>query len=222
MKLEKIVELTGQVTCLTGLKIGGTKDAVGIGETDNPIIRHPVTRAPYLPGSSLKGKIRSLLELRYSEDSQRSGRPCGCGDCDVCRMFGCGDVRQGREPGRLIFRDARISDVSLKELGEALPGSFAEVKTEIQMDRKTGKTNQGSLRQQERVPEGTVFDFSFSIRLFEEDNDNMRTRYKERLAEAFDLLEQDYLGGCGTRGYGKVKFTHGDQPFAQYLREQKW
>ncbi len=222
MKLERILELDGQATCLTGLKIGGTKETIGIGETDNPIIRHPVTKAPYLPGSSLKGKIRSLLEIRYSPEAQRSGRPCGCGDCEICRLFGCGNVKNSKQPSRLIFRDAPINSESLKDLADALPGSYVEVKTEIQMDRRKGTTNQGSLRQQERVPEGTIFDFTFSIRLFAEDASEDRRLYQDRLAEAFELLEQDYLGGSGTRGYGKVRFTHNGKPFADYLREQQW
>jgi len=218
MKLEKFEVVEGKLECLTGLKIGGTKESVGVGETDNPIIRHPINRLPYIPGSSLKGKLRSLLELKYSEDSQRTGKPCSCGRCNICSLFGNGDPRNTNEPTRLIFRDAPLSEESKAELEENIPGLYAEVKTEIQMDRKEGKAARGALRQQERVPEGTVFDFSLTMRVFAEDSPDRRKGYLAYLAEAFEMMEQDYLGGNGTRGYGKVKVTHGDQSMAEYLR----
>jgi CRISPR-associated protein Csm3 len=221
MKLAGYGSIAGQITCLTGLRIGGTRESVGIGETDNPIIRHPVSRLPYIPGSSLKGKIRSLLEMKYSPYSQETGEPCNCGRCPICELFGCGDARRSTQPTRLIFRDAHLNDKTREELEEALPGTFAEVKTEIRMDRKAGKAAGGALRQQERVPEGAVFDFSISIRLFEEDNESKRKEYMVKLAEAFEMLEKDYLGGSGTRGYGKVKITHDDQPMSEYLKSMK-
>ena len=209
MKFTEYITVNGVITCLTGLRIGGTKETVGIGETDNPIIRHPVNRLPYIPGSSLKGKIRSLLETKYSEKSQRTGRPCDCGDCEICSMFGHSNTRVGQEPSRLIFRDAFMTEEDVKKLSEALPGSFVEVKTEIAMDRNTGAAQRGALRQQERVPKGTEFEMELIIRLFEEDADN-RKLYFDRIAEAFEMLENDYLGGCGTRGYGKVRIKHKD------------
>ena len=219
MKFDKYSTIEGQIECQTGLKIGGTKEAVGMGETDNPIVRHPITLMPYLPGSSLKGKLRSLLEVKYSSDSQRSGEPCKCGSCFICSLFGCGDQSRSSEPTRLIFRDAKLSSKSKSDLEEALPGTFAEVKTEIKMDRNAGKASRGALRQHERIPEGSIFDFSISIRLFKEDTPEKRKEYTEKLADAFYMLEQDYLGGCGTRGYGKVKITNNDgKPMSEYLK----
>ena len=89
--LKDIVELRGTLKVLgSGLRIGGSKDNPEIGETDSPIIRHPITRLPYVPGSSVKGKIRSLLESKYCQETQRSGKPCGCGCCLGCQLFGCG------------------------------------------------------------------------------------------------------------------------------------
>jgi CRISPR-associated protein Csm3 len=209
MKLKEYLEVKGAILLKEGLRVGGTKEAVGIGETDNPIIRHPITRKPYLPGSSIKGKVRSLLEQKYSESSQRTGRPCDCASCFICSLFGCGNPSKGTEPSRLIFRDAPLVGESEKELDEGLPGSFAEVKTEIAMDRNKGRTITGSLRTQERIPAGAKFDFSFTIRLFEEDNPR-RADYLNKLAEAFEMLEKDYLGGSGTRGYGQVEVMTSD------------
>ena len=209
MKLKEHVEVKGVIVLKEGLRVGGTKESVGIGETDNPIIRHPVTRRPYLPGSSIKGKIRSLLEQKYSIRSQETGRPCDCGNCFVCSLFGCGSTTATNEPSRLIFRDAQLSPESEQELNETLPGSFAEVKTEIAMDRNKGKTVTGSLRQQERIPAGAKFDFSFTVRLFEEDNAR-RADYFKKLSEAFEMIEKEYLGGSGTRGYGQVDMMTAD------------
>ena len=221
MKLKDYVEVKGVIILKEGLKIGGTKEAVGIGETDNPIIRHPISRRPYLPGSSIKGKVRSLLEQKYSQSSQDSGKPCDCASptCFICSLFGCGNPSRGNEPPRLVFRDATLTDSSAKELEDNLPGSFVEVKTEIAMDRKRGRTISGSLRPQERIPAGAKFDFSFTMRVFEEDVPKKK-EYFGKLAEAFDLIEKDYLGGCGTRGYGQVEFRTPDeiQHISEYLR----
>jgi CRISPR-associated protein Csm3 len=220
MKLEGYMELNGAIVLKEGLRIGGTKEAVGIGETDNPIIRHPITRKPYVPGSSIKGKIRSLLEQKYSPHTQKTGRPCECSECDICRLFGSGDPRGGKEPTRLIFRDAPLSKESETELQESLPGSFVEVKTEIAMDRNRGAARSGALRTQERIPAGAKFDFSFTVRLFEEDKAR-RGEYFKKLSEAFEMLEKDYLGGSGTRGYGQVQVmtTDGKKHMSEYIRD---
>src|SRR5437588_8656103 len=89
LKLIKHILVRGTIKCLTGLRIGGTKDDIEIGGMDNPIIRDPRTRRPYIPGSSLKGKLRSTLEYRDGKVGER-GEPCGCGrpECSVCRLFG--------------------------------------------------------------------------------------------------------------------------------------
>jgi len=220
MKLDghKIIE--GQILCLNGMKIGGTKEAGGIGETDNPVIRHPVTRLPYIPGSSLKGKIRSIMEMSDANTTtQKTGKPCDCGRCDVCMLFGCGNAQNSTQPTRLIFRDAMLDEKSQQDLEEALPGSFVEVKTEIQMDRLAGKAQRGALRQQERIPAGAKFNFSISMRLFAEDSAETRKRFMKKLASAFEMLENEYIGGCGTRGYGQVKvFSADGKPMAEHLK----
>jgi len=223
MKHKEYLEITGVMECITGLRIGGKKEASSIGETDNPIIRHPVSHHPYVPGSSLKGKLRSLLELKYCPSTQQTGKPCiePPSENDVAAMFGTADIRSATQPARLIFRDARLSDESLALLSEALPTVLAEVKTEIAMNRNEGKTQSGSLREQERVPAGTKFNLSLTVRLFDEDA-KRREGYFTKLAEGFEMLEKDYLGGSGTRGYGKVKFTTKDgKPLHEFIRTLK-
>jgi CRISPR-associated RAMP protein, Csm3 family len=137
IKMKDILEFRGTLRVTgSGLRIGGSKESVGIGETDNPIIRHPITRRPYVPGSSIKGKIRSLLESRYCPQTQESGLPCKCGTCFVCQLFGCGESRNIKSPSRLVFRDCQPTDETVKGWDEA--GVDSEVKTEVLIDRNKG------------------------------------------------------------------------------------
>lgn len=54
--------ISGILECVTGTRIGGTQEKFEIGGIDNPVIKDPLTDLPYIPGSSLKGKLRHLLE----------------------------------------------------------------------------------------------------------------------------------------------------------------
>jgi len=208
LKLKKYVSVTGILTCKTGVRIGGSKEELEIGGTDSPILRDPVDKLPYIPGSSLKGKLRSLLEYKYGRVSAQ-GTPCGCAQpldlCPVCTIFGP-HMKPAHElgPSRLIVRDALLSKESLDELTrlnreEGL--QYAEVKTENIIDRRTGIAKQGGLRTLERVPKGTKFDLNMSVRVFEGDDEAKMIGY---IKEALELLGKDYLGGSGTRGYGWV------------------
>lgn len=207
LKMIKHVPIQGTILCLTGLRIGGTKDDIEIGGMDNPIIRHPQTRLPYIPGSSLKGKMRSSLEYAYDRVGQR-GQPCGCGqsNCLVCRIFGPHkNVRHDLGPTRILVRDAMM-DV---ESGED-PERWIEIKSENWIDRTTGIAGNGGLRQNERVVSGAKFKFDISLRIFADDDE---TKLVNTVREALTLIEQDYLGASGSRGYGRVKFLF-DTPTA--------
>jgi len=208
VNLLRHAKVTATIVCQTNTRIGGAKESFEIGGQDNPVIRHPITREPYLPGSSLKGKMRSLLETKGELGANvEDGKPCGCGACLVCILFGRNVTkgeREGKrretEPTRLIFRDAHVND----QWRERLAGeSF--VKFETAINRRTGTVQQGSLRNQEYVPAGTAFDFELSVRIFEGDP---KDKFKDAIKKAIRLLEDDYLGGSGTRGYGKVKFEN--------------
>jgi len=218
-KLEKVIIFKGTLKVLeSGLHIGGTDQVAGIGETDNPIIRNPITNIPYVPGSSVKGKIRSLLESKYSEDSMETGKPCSCGVCEVCLLFGCGDSKKVKSPTRLVFRDSYPDEETLNKWSEA--GTYTELKTEVLIDRRKG-TVYGHIgpRKTERIPAYSDFDFSFSIRFFEGDD---KKGLLDFLAEGFELLEGSYLGGSGSRGYGHVEILAGDgRHMHEYLKEYK-
>lgn len=206
----KYAEIKGIIKCETGLRIGGKENTAEIGGVDNPIIRNPLDGFPYIPGSSLKGKVRFLLE-HLENKVNNNANPHNCDDinCMVCKVFGktadTKKVTNSVEIGRAIFRDAFLTEDSQKKLIELAEqtGKFVEIKTENVINRKKGTAEHP--RDMERVPAGTEFEFSISIRIFNnEDEKTIVDFIKKGLA----LLEKDALGGSGSRGYGKIKIEY--------------
>ncbi len=199
-KMTAISIVRGTIHLESGLHIGGGTEAIEIGGIDNPVIKDPRTGEPYIPGSSLKGKMRCLLELRDGKISERNGA-CNCGECHICRVFG--NTAKNSELGitRTVFRDAFLTTGSRQILmDKGLPAT--EVKTETMIDRLQGKAANGSLRMSERVIAGLDFDFEIALRIFEGDENIAVKLVKEGLA----LIQKDALGGSGSRGYGRVRF----------------
>ncbi|MCG2828254.1 type III-A CRISPR-associated RAMP protein Csm3 [Methanothermobacter sp. K4] len=214
MKFQKNYVISGEIICRTGLHIGGSKDSIEIGGSDNVIIRDPVTRLPYIPGSSIKGKMRALLELAL--DRVTNGGPCKCGECDVCRVFGsAADNTSVSGPTRIIVRDSFPTEETMemwRKSTDVVEG--AELKYENSLDRITSRANP---RNQERVPRGSKFGFEIIVSEYEGDSDNLGV-----VLEGLRLLEDSYLGGSGTRGYGKVEFrdiTITERPSEYYRGE---
>lgn len=216
MKFIKYKKVTGIIQCVSGLRIGGSKDTIEIGGMDNPIIRNPLDQFPYIPGSSLKGKLRSLLEWEIEGKLSNDGnvhqyKDCQDKECPICRIFGVTDNEALFGPGRAIFRDSWVSESSkaeLKELQRKKGLLYVEEKTETAIDRLRGKAKGGSLRPYERVPAGTEFTFQIDYRVFDIDNDKGKVDNNnfDWILQGLWLLEQDALGGCGSRGYGQVCF----------------
>jgi CRISPR-associated protein Csm3 len=211
LELKKHCLLKANLVCKTGLRVGGTEASMSIGGAENPVIKDS-RGLPYIPGSSLKGKLRSLLEYKYKKVSER-GEPCGCGrpDCPVCYMFGPHrNTSHDLGPSRIIVRDAYLSEKSLKDWEKAKTEGieFTETKTETMINRRTGMAAGGSLRTQERIPAGTEFALNISLRVF--DDDNIEAMKKE-VEDALNSLQHDTLGGSGTRGYGWVE-----------IKDMKW
>jgi len=211
--LGKIV-IEGKIKCLTGLHIGASKENMEIGAVDSPVVRDPITRQPYIPGSSLKGKLRTLLEkIKAITPDREIGNNVKihvCNNfesakvCDVCRLFGSTGKREEKKegtnfPSRILIRDAYLTNDSVDKLSEIDTGlQYTEWKFENAIDRVTSSANP---RQLERVPKGAEFAFEFVYNLedtetFEQDIENLKL--------AIRLLELDALGGHGSRGYGKV------------------
>lgn len=213
MKLLKHRVITSKIFLKTGLHIGGGGETIQIGGMDNPIIKNPLNDYPYIPGSSLKGKMRSLLEWRYCEThehmkpgNRKSGSPCDCADCEICTIFGVSGSEENRlGPSRIIVRDARLTEDSqklLQKMKEEKGLIYAEEKYENSIDRLKGTAK--NPRPTERVPAGIDFDFEIVLRVFDKDDEQ---RMLNRVKEALRLVQVDALGGSGSRGYGKVEFV---------------
>lgn len=203
--------IKGEIECITGLHIGGSADTIEIGGMDNPIIKHPITGFPYIPGSSIKGKMRSLLELKYGlfESNGDVHKYCGKKDCHVCRIFGTSADTSEIGPGRLIVRDAHLTDRSIEELkklkrDKGLP--YSEEKYENSIKRTNA---QATPRPIERVPAGITFNFELAYRVFDtDDSGKIDIDLIKYVKEGLILIENDALGGSGSRGSGKVKFNN--------------
>jgi CRISPR-associated protein Csm3 len=214
MKKNHIKTVTGKIKVLTGLHIGAGNDMVEIGGIDNPIIKHPVTGYPYIPGSSIKGKMRSLMEWYCNIPVNTEGAPCSCGlpECKVCRVFGCAiksskdslDNSKKRGPTRLIVRDAFLS---MNKDDESIADDFIEEKSENTINRLSAEANP---RQLERIVPDTLFDFSLSYRCYDIDGDikTDEDNFSDVVLMSLKLLTKDYLGGGGSRGNGRIKFEN--------------
>ena len=195
------LEITGKLEILTGMHIGGSSAFAAIGAVDSPVVRDALTNDPIIPGSSLKGKIRALLARQYND---RIVSSCDDDAPQICRLFG--SAKPARR-SRLLFRDLPLDN--LDDLQEAGLYSATEVKFENGINRLTAVANP---RQIERVIRGSVFDFALVYEFHEQDEDEEEaTEIPDDiflLAEGMKLLQCDYLGGHGSRGYGRVKFTN--------------
>jgi CRISPR-associated protein Csm3 len=215
MKLLKYKVITGEIELLTGLHIGGSSDIIEIGGMDNPVLKHPITGEPYIPGSSLKGKMRSLLELVFGKvNNDGEVHKCKEPDCEICRVFGASpdkefeEIAKKRGPTRVIFRDAFISDDYKEEMKEKglTVYDIVEEKTENNLNRITAKANPRKL---ERVVSGVRFSFEIVYRVFDTgDGGKKDEELFEIINQGMRLLELDCLGGYGSRGSGKIRFIN--------------
>jgi CRISPR-associated protein Csm3 len=214
IRLQGRVFLTFDLKTETGLHIGGSDEGISIGGVDKTVIRNPLDNRPYIPGSSLRGKIRSLTE-KYTGATQnnRIGQvtihtcetQADYDGCAICHIYGVPGEKEFSSPTRLIVRDIHLTEGSTKALNAlrtALP--FTEVKTEVAIDRVTSAA---SPRQMERVPAGAVFgraEMVYSIYGGEGFDSAADLRRFKTVITGLQLLEDDYLGGLGSRGSGRV------------------
>ncbi len=270
------IRITSNINVETGLHIGGGGETLDIGGIDKPVIRDPITKYPYLPGSSIKGKLRSTLErllnkplnrsggsgtYRYESDDLEDGYTNidgllipyeGARTCQISRLFGstggskfwmktdvaleegliskdpnknskiprktinnqeCILIDRGRNAtARLMVRDCHLVEESAKKLKEIDTGLYmTEWKFENGIDRVTAAANP---RQLERVPAGSVFNFEL---VYTVEDENQVVKDLENIAIALAILEDDALGGHGSRGYGKIRF----QNFGLFYRNLK-
>jgi len=234
-RLKGVLEIEMIMECLTGLRIGAGPEALEIGGAENPIIKDPLMHLPYIPGSSLKGAMRAHYELFSakeiehevvkSEEEKKKIRihMCKESDCEICRVFGRtpeklgeasekeqGGGKQGEGTGqlqddtvyitRLKVDDAYPTEETIRKWEKLSPGGI-EVKWENVLDRLTSRANPRAV---ERVPRGSEFKIMMSYKIFDQkDVDNVAVIF-----QSLKLVEDDYLGGYGSRGYGRVRFKN--------------
>jgi len=212
-KIKSKIFIRGTITALTGLHIGGNSVGMAIGGADNVVVRNPLTNEPYIPGSSIRGKMRSLLErVRGMEQeggeggfSYKGGKASAGQNSatDLGKLFGVSASETNKEPTRLLVRDSPLTSKSRAALENA-PNTdmpMTEVKTEVNIDRITSAAMP---RQFERVPAGAEFNFEFILTLMEGDDDK---KFLKLIREGMELVQHDSLGGHGSRGYGSVQFS---------------
>jgi len=210
IKLAGRVFIRCEIEAVTGLHIGGTGGSLEIGGIDNPVIRDPITLEPLIPGSSLRGKMRSQLEKKLgSLQNQKVGKAsihvCKGEDaknpCPVCRLFGLPATEGIGTPAILLVRDVRLTSDSIKMLNNAHTDQmFTETKAEVAIDRVTAAASPRSI---ERVPAGSVFGPAEMVLSFYRSEDLSSL---SDLLDCMQLAEDDYLGGGGSRGSGKIHF----------------
>lgn len=256
MKLYGKVFIEGKILLITGLTIGGDKSSIEIGGIDNNVIKDS-NGEPFIPGSSIKGKMRSLIEKslgrykldisvkngdkrmrlsssndKYNYDIEKfleeekididsskikgqivqfdknsiKASSCECGKCEVCKIFGTSASNKNAEPTRLYVRDSFLNKDTKEEMQKRegtysrLELDYTESKWENTIDRITSMANPRDI---ERVPAGAKFDFQMVYNVYEKkDVDNIKVVF-----EALSLLQDDYLGANGSRGYGRIEFN---------------
>lgn len=191
------IQITGTIEVVTGMHIGGSEAFAAIGAIDSPVIIDPLSRKPIIPGSSLKGKMRALLAKAYNptvvnhnDDSEK-----------ISRLFGS-SANNKLMTSRLIFSDMILDNYD--ELHSKGLDSITEVKFENTISRTTSVANP---RQIERVIRGSKFKLNIIYDVLEDYQDQALDDIKI-LVEGMKLLQYDYLGGGGTRGNGKIKFSN--------------
>lgn len=218
-RLTSIIGLSFEMEALTGLRVGAAESSIAIGGVDNTLVRDPLTSQPYVPGSSLKGKMRSLLErvhgLEQNQAIQRDRvlihtcrREADYGDCIHCQLFGIPAPERERwfSLTRLRFTDLFLTEGSVQTMqAMTLELPFTEVKSEAAIDRVTSAAVPRSM---ERVPAGARFhgrggSWGIGLMLYEGDD---AAPFLDYLIQGLELVEADYLGSYGARGSGRVAF----------------
>lgn len=232
MRLREIKKLEGTITLKSGLHVGSGNMEMHIGGTDSPVIKHPHTLEPYIPGSSLKGKVRSLLEMEsglmpftggdvikgkalQSREVASNTELVRKGEA-ILKIFGSsGDDREdesGYGPTRVSFADCYLTETWRQEAKEKR-WLLTEEKSENVINRIKGTAEHP--RFIERVPAGAQFNFVITFKVLDEGDEVL---FDTVLLKGLKLLEMDTLGGSGSRGYGRIEFAFNDESVGDKFR----
>lgn len=221
MQLTQIGEIKGRIELVSGLHIGSGNTEMHIGGTDNPVIKNPYSGEPYIPGSSLKGKMRSLMEWRAGVVSECDGRPLGFSHIKkldgerlaagktILKLFGGAPEGAAQDqdfveeigPTRLAFWDCNLERDWVADMDERNL-LLTENKMENSIDRIRGVAE--NPRNTERVPAGARFEFRLTVKVIDGEN------LLEEVLRGLRLIELTGVGGSGSRGYGKLRFLNLD------------
>lgn len=237
-QLVKKILIEGTITAKTGLHIGGSSVGMSIGGADATVVRNPITNEPYIPGSSLKGKMRSLLEKVEGKFGPKQGDQINYSaytqdpDDLICRIFGTtpeamkdatkkSNSDKEQPTSRLIVRDCELEKTSADKLATSKDTDmpYTEVKTEVVIDRITSAATP---RQLERVPAGAVFNMRMILNVYNGDDEKAML---DKIFEGLALVQNDYLGGKGTRGSGEVDIKVENLKFKDrdtYEKSETW
>ena len=193
------IQINGVLEVVTGMHIGGSSAFSAIGAVDSPVIKDVRTNKPMVPGSSLKGKMRTLLSKKYNAVVQANANDDA--EC-ITRVFGSAKKDDNGKvmPSKILISDMFV--INEEELRNRGLQNLTEVKFENSINRATAVANP---RQIERAVNGLQFGVDIIYEVENGKEDEIEEDIK-LIAEALQMLKYDYLGGSGSRGYGKVKF----------------
>lgn len=200
MKLLSKTIIKGTIEVVTGISIGSSNTSLAIGGVDKAVIRNPIDNKPYIPGSSLKGKMRSLLEKSLGingdilDESSISSQLFGYAGKDENKKY-------KQRQSRVLVRDGRLLSDKGDFKFEDLP--YTEAKTEVVINRQTSEATPRTI---ERVPAGAQFELELLINTFDGESELSEDQAISTILKCLNLVSNDYLGGSGSRGSGQVRF----------------
>lgn len=226
MKLKEIKNIEATIELVTGMRVGGSTDIIEIGGNDSPVVRNPLSKELYIPGSSIKGKMRMLMEwIEGKIDQGGNVHTCSDSNCSVCRVFGRG-AKESEEamsgPTRIAVKDAYLTEGSKHELEELKnrTGLDTEWKYENNINRLTSAATP---RNSERVPAGISFKFNVSYKVLDMNDDGILDEelFEKVVLRGLKGLEIEGIGGGVSRGNGQIKFIELNINGEDYLEEFK-
>ena len=211
------IKILCSIELVSWLHIWAGKESLKIWWIDSPVVKHPLTNIPYIPWSSIKGRMRGLLEMKKWEYSSKTGKDEKTGEektlylssedptKDCAKYFGC--AWDKKISSRLLFSDFALDitqEIVKPYITEKwiMKSNFFEDKAENTIPRFNSGT--AKPRHIERIPSWVKFIWYITVIQDDVvDNDTV----KNLLEEWISLVEMTFLWWSWSRWYGRVKFT---------------
>lgn len=219
LRLKSTHRIEAVVRSVSGLRIGAQDTRLEIGTTDNTVLRNPLSGQPFIPGSSLKGKLRSEWERRLGKTSHDGKEPCNCAgaDCFVCRLFGPHKKpNHTLGPTRVRVRDG----IAVEQVDDAWVEARSPVTTyakpENMIQRNVGVA--GSPRDVEVVAAGTCWRLriDFDVLRLDDAFQNAalgdlrgKAALQEAMLKALAFVIRTGIGAGLSKGYGELELVPG-------------